>query len=290
MLFDLRSPGRRRVIKVIYGGLAFLMASGLIFFGIGSDATGGLSEIFSGGGGDDTGFEDQIEDANNALEENPRDTANLAELVQLHYQAGTSQIEIDPDTQQQTLTTKAEEELLAGADAWDSYVKFSKGKVSSGTALLAVQTFATLAQGQLTAAAGGTGQQALDEADDSLASWKGAAEAQRVAAEERGDAEAYASLATLLYFAGEFGPADQAKQQALAAAKGDEKSELEKELSDAEKQGRQINTAIEQYRKQLAKAGAGAPGGGGATGENPLSGLGGGGLSGGGAGGGLSTP
>jgi tetratricopeptide (TPR) repeat protein len=283
MLFDLRSPGRRRVIKVIYGGLAFLMASGLIFFGIGSDATGGLSEIFGGGGGGDTGFEDQIEDAEKAVEENPRDTAALTELVQLHYQAGTSRIEIDPDTQQQTLTAEAEEELQASADAWDSYVKFSKGKVSSSTALLAVQAFATLAQGQLAAAAGGADQQALDDADDSLASWKGAAEAQRVAAEERGDADSYASLATLLYFAGEFDQADQATQQALAAAKGDETSQLEKELSDAEKQGRQINTAIEQYRKQLEKAGA-------ATGENPLSGLGGGGLSGGGAGGGLSGP
>ena len=62
MLFDLRSPRRRVAIKFIYGTLAVLMGGGLIFFGIGSDASGGLSEVF-GGGNADSGFEDQIEEA-----------------------------------------------------------------------------------------------------------------------------------------------------------------------------------------------------------------------------------
>jgi hypothetical protein len=283
MLFDLRSPGRRRVIKVIYGGLAFLMAGGLIFFGIGSDASGGLSEIFSGNSGEDTGFEDQIDDANERLETNPQDKAALIELVEAHYRAGTSRIEIDEETGQQDITAEAEEELQRGADAWDQLQKVSgKQGAPSSTALLAVQIFSTIAQGDLADAAAGSGQEALDHADDSLANWQAAAEAQEVATGQRKDAESYANLAVYLYSAGNFEAGDAAAQQAAAAAKGDEAKELEKELKGAEQQARQISTAIESYRKQLAKAGAqaGAPGGG-ATGENPLSGIGGGGLGGG---------
>ena len=44
VLFDLQSPGRRRVIKVVYAMLAILLAVGLVGFGIGSDATGGISD------------------------------------------------------------------------------------------------------------------------------------------------------------------------------------------------------------------------------------------------------
>jgi tetratricopeptide (TPR) repeat protein len=288
MLFDLRSPGRRRFIKVIYGGLAFLMAGGLIFFGIGSDASGGLSEIFSGGGGGgDTGFEDQIEDAEKTLEENPQDTAALAELVQLHYQSGNKLVEIDEQTQQAVLTAEAEEEYTKAADAWDRYVKLTKAKIDTGVALSAVQNFGALASGLLTKAALGTGPGALDDADDSLANWNAAAEAQGLIAEQGGDAEAYRRLAEYYYFAGEFDKGDQAAQQAVGAAKGDEAKQIEDALKAAEQQGRQVNTAIDEYRKQLEKATAGAPGGapGGATGENPLSDLGGGGLSGGGLGG-----
>jgi hypothetical protein len=270
---------------VIYGGLAFLMASGLIFFGIGSDASGGLSEIFGGGGGGDTGFENQIEDAEKALETNPQDTAALVELVQLHYQSGTQQIEID-ENGQQVITADAEEDLQKGADAWDQLVKTSKDAAPSAAAVTAVQIFSTLAQGDLAQAATGTGQQALDDADDSLANWKAAAEAQQVAAGQKGDAESFANIAVLFYFGGDFAAGDDAAQQALAAAKGDESKQLQQELDNAQKQGQQVFDAIEQFRKQVQQASAGAPGG--ATGgDNPLSEIGGGGLSG---GGGLGAP
>ena len=53
MLFDLRSSGRRRTIKVIYVTLAFLMGGGLILFGIGGGTSlnGGLFDAFSGNSG-----------------------------------------------------------------------------------------------------------------------------------------------------------------------------------------------------------------------------------------------
>jgi hypothetical protein len=56
MLFDLRSPHRRRVIKVVYVFLAVLIGGGLIFFGIGNGSNfGGLLTAAGGGGGTATG-------------------------------------------------------------------------------------------------------------------------------------------------------------------------------------------------------------------------------------------
>ena len=49
MLFDLQGP-RKTFVKVIYLGLAILMAGGLVLFGIGSNnAPGGLADVFGGG-------------------------------------------------------------------------------------------------------------------------------------------------------------------------------------------------------------------------------------------------
>jgi hypothetical protein len=283
MLFDLRSPRRRRVVQVVFGGLAVLFAVSFVFFGIGSEVGGGFADVLGQGGGD-TGQEDAIEDAEDALETNPNDVQALGELVQAHYQAGNASLELDEETQQTVLTSDAEEQYVKAVDAWDRYVKAAKGQINTSVALAAVQNFGALATGQLTAAATASGQQALDAADDSLANWKGAAAAQALIVEKEGDAEAFRRLAEYYFFAGEFGKGDEAARQALAAAKGDEAKELQKALDAAESQSRQINDAIEKYRAQLEKAtptGGGAPGG--ATGENPLSEIGGGGLSGGGA-------
>jgi len=289
MLFDLQSPGRRRVIKVIYGTLAVLMGGGLIFFGIGSDATGGLSDIFTGGGSDvEEQFEDQVQDAENRVAENPNDAAAQAELVQLYYQIGNDQLEVDEETGQQRFTSEAEESYTKAANAWDRYVKLTNGKPDSSTALLAVQAYSALANGTLTEAAQGSGQEALDSADDSLTFFKSAGEAQRTLADQSGNPDDLAAVAQFLYFAGDFGAADAAAQEAIAAAKGKQGTQLQRQLEQVEKQGRRLNDEIDTFRSQLAKAGAQ---GGGATGENPLSDLGGGGsLGGSGAGGALATP
>src|SRR3954463_506800 len=56
MLFDLRGSGRRRVVKIVYIMLAFLMGGGLVLFGIGGGGgvSGGLVDAITerGGGGD----------------------------------------------------------------------------------------------------------------------------------------------------------------------------------------------------------------------------------------------
>ena len=58
MLFDLRSGGRRRTVKVVYLGLALLMFVGFVGFGIGSSGLwGGIGDAITGNGSDGGGDE-----------------------------------------------------------------------------------------------------------------------------------------------------------------------------------------------------------------------------------------
>ncbi len=111
MLFDLRSPGRRNLIRVVYALLAVLLGGGLVFFGIGGSGGGLFSDVGGGGGGDGGNpFEDDINAAEERLQTNPQDTAALAELIQLNYQAGSNQIEVNQETGAQSLTSEGEQQ------------------------------------------------------------------------------------------------------------------------------------------------------------------------------------
>jgi hypothetical protein len=281
MLFDLRSPGRRNLIRVVYAFLAVLLGGGLIFFGIGGSGGGLLSDAGGGGGGGGGDpFEDQISDAEARLQQNPRDTATLAELVQLHYQAGSNQIEVDQDTGAQSLTEEGEQQLAESADAWDRYLRQTRksgAQPATGVSSIAVQTFSVLADASFSQAVSSSGAEALDLANEAVTSWTDAAEAQRILAEAQPAGQAYANLAFFLYRSGDIAGGDQASAQAVQTAAPNEKASIEQQLKQTKKQGEQLTEAIAQLQKQQEKTTQAT---GGATGANPLESLGGGGLSG----------
>jgi hypothetical protein len=286
MLFDLRSPGRRNLIRVVYAGLAVLMGGGLIFFGIGGSGGGLFSDVGGGGGGGGNPFEDDISNAEAKLQQNPQDTAALAELVQLHYQAGSNQIEVNQDSGAQSLTDDGEQQLQAAADAWARYLRLTKKSgtpPANGVSLVAVQTFAVLGDATFSKALSATSAtDALDSANDAVTSWSDAAEAQQILAGAQPTAQAYGKLAFYLYRAGDIAAGDQAATQASQLATANEKASLEQQLKQTKKQGEQLTQALAQLQKQQTQTQQAT---GGASGSNPLGGLGGGGLS---TGGGLS--
>src|SRR5947209_10354034 len=121
MLFDLKGK-RRRAVQVTYLGLAILIGLGLIGFGVGSSVNGGLSDIFSGGGGGSNTanktLQKDIDAANRQLALNPHDTGALRTLIQRHYQlAGSTE---NPNTN--TFTAAGKQELQKASAAWDRYV------------------------------------------------------------------------------------------------------------------------------------------------------------------------
>jgi hypothetical protein len=277
VLFDLQSPGRRRVVRVVFGALALVFAISFVFLGVGTGGGGfSFSDLFGGGSADtSSAFDSQISDAEDKLAANPNDPATLSTLIQLRYQAANANTD-----ENGVPTSDGEEQLREAADAWNKYVKASKGNVSPVTASFALQVFDVLARLDFSSARTDTDEgQALTDITAAVDSWKSAAVAQQVRIDKqpnRVNANSYSTLAQYLYLSGDLKGGDQATAQAKGA-KGADPTTIDSQLKQIKQLGQQLQTAIKQLTKQQQSQGAGgAPGAGGATGGggNPLNGLG----------------
>src|ERR1700692_281554 len=90
MLFDLRGRGRRRMVRVIYTGLALLMGVGLVGFGVGSFGGGGLfNAATSNEGANSASFANQIKKDEKLTKQNPHNLAAWEGLAtNLLHEAG----------------------------------------------------------------------------------------------------------------------------------------------------------------------------------------------------------
>lgn len=285
MLFDLQTPRRRRVVRVVFGGLALIFAISFVFLGVGTGGGGfSFSDLFSGGGGGSpsSAFDSQISAAEAKLQVNPNDAATLATLVQLHYSAANANTD-----SKGVPTSEGEQQLRGAADTWNKYVKASKGNISPTAAVYALNTFDLLGRLDFSAARADTStSEALTDVNAAVSDWKSAAQAQQALIEKqpkKATSNSYATLAQYLYLAGDTKGGDQAVAQAKAV-KGADAATIDNQLKSIQSLGQQLQTAIKQLTKQQQKT-QGGPGG--ATGGgNPLGGLGtGGGLGGTGTGG-----
>jgi hypothetical protein len=282
VLFDLQSPRRRRVVRVVFGGLALIFAISFVFLGVGTGGGGfSFSDLFGDGGGSSasSAFDDQINAAENQLKVNPSDTTALGNLVRYHYSAGSQDVDSNG-----ALTSDGEEQLREAADSWNKYVKASKGNLQATPALFALNTFDQLGSVDFQKArTDTTTTDALTDINSAVDDWKTAAQAQQVLIEQqpgKNTSNSYARLASYLYLSGDSQAADQAAAQAKQGAKGSEASTVDTQLKPIQQLGQQLQAAIKQLTKQQQKT-QGAPGGG-----NPLGGVsGGGGLGGVGTGG-----
>ncbi len=284
MLFDLQSPRRRRVVRVVFGGLALIFAISFVFLGVGTGGGGfSFSDLFGGGGGSSsTAFDDDIDNAQAKLAANPNDTATLATLVQLHYSAANANTDSNG-----VPTDDGLQQLREAADTWNKYVKASKGNISPTAAVYALNTFDLLARIDFSTARSDTSTaEALTDVNAAVADWKSAAQAQQALITkqpQKATSNSYATLAQYLYLAGDTKGGDQAAAQAKAQ-KGADAATIDKQLQSVKQLGQQLQAAIKQLSKQQSQTqgatGGGATGGG-ATGGgagNPLNGLGTGGL------------
>jgi len=281
LLFDLQSPRRRRVIRVTFGALAAIFAISFVFLGVGTGGGGfSFSDLFGSGGGGSSAnaFDDDIKTAEQQIAVNPADTAALARLVQLQYSAANANTDSNGAP-----TSEGEQHLQEAADAWNKYVKVSKGNPNPSTAVYALNTFDLLARLNFAQARGDTSTaDALTDVTAAVDSWKTAAQAQQVliaAQPNKATPNVYANLAQYLYLAGETQAADQAVAKAKQGTKGTDASTIDQQFTQIKQLGQQLQGAIKQLTKQQQQTQGGAPGAGaGAGGGNPLSGLGTGGL------------
>src|SRR4051812_40440805 len=141
MLFDLRAPGRRRTIKVVYVILALLMGGGLIFFGIGGNTSGGLLDAFKGGGGGTSAEKlasAKVDKAEKSVQVNRADAAAWAALTKAQYQ----QAGLQQDEQSGKYTSDGIKFLHQAQHSWDRYLALEQsGKADSSLASLMTQAF-----------------------------------------------------------------------------------------------------------------------------------------------------
>ena len=276
MLFDLQSPRRRRVVRVVFGGLALIFAVSFVFLGVGTGGGGfSFSDLFGGGGGSSsTAFDSDIKAAEQKLTVNPNDTTTLATLVQLHYSAANANT-----SSTGVPTSDGVQQLKEAADSWNKYVKLSKGQNLSATAAVyALNTFDLLAKLDFAAARTDTSTTAaLTDVNAAVSDWKTAAQAQQALIDsqpKKATSNSYANLAQYLYLSGDTKGGDQAAAKAKGF-KGADAATIDRQLQPFKQLGQQLQTAIAQLNKQQRKTqGAtggvpGTPGGG-----NPLNGLG----------------
>ena len=199
MLFDLRSPHRRRVIKVVYVFLALLIGGGLIFFGVGTgNNNGGLLSNVGGGGGGANGqnaYTSALATAQKKAKAAPNDPASWAAVGRATF--NLAQLPANY-VSSQGYTASGHAVLVKLKQAWNRYLALAPAKPDV--------TFAD----QVVAAFG---------SPPGIADYKTAESAQEVVASTASTQYAqYEYLAYYAYLANETASGDLAAAKAIALA------------------------------------------------------------------------
>jgi hypothetical protein len=248
MLFDVRGR-RKRVIQVVYVGLAVLFGASLVFFGTGSGVNGGLFDAFTGGGGGDASvFEDQYDEARAKAQTAPRSPEAQVAVVRASYNYAAD------ESQTGTPSDKAQAAIIAAATAWERYLKLKPKKIEYGPAATAAIIY------------------------EAMRDYPSAAKAQRLAVRDRPSSAGWFSLARYYYGAGDVEAGDRAAKASLRKTPADLRNSVRAQIAEAKKEGakaaKEIAAARKQAREQGKKAGteafgplpgAGATGAGGVT-------------------------
>jgi hypothetical protein len=214
MLFDLQGK-RRRVVQATYLTLAVLMGGGLVFFGVGSDATGGLADIFGssdGGGGSNDTIEKRIDrNEERAGRRGPAQQAALQELVRDYYALASNQVQ-PTDT---SFPEDARDELENAARAWERYVALDPDKPDPATANFALRVYDVPALNQ------------ADKAKDAAA----------IVARSENDWQSYVRVVQYASLAGDTRTADLAGTKAIDVAPKGERKDVERQVKAAKRLG-----------------------------------------------------
>ena len=139
MLFDLRGRGRRRTVQAIYLGLALLIGSGLVFFGVGAGVGGGglLNSLTGNESSGSTSFSSQIKKYNKLTQQQPSSVYAWEQLTlaQLHEAGGEAYIVNGK------LTSKGTTLFTQVAQSWNRYIALNPPKPNAEIAQEMVRVF-----------------------------------------------------------------------------------------------------------------------------------------------------
>ncbi len=233
MLFDIRGR-RKHVVRVVYAILALLMGASL-FLVVGPVNIGGLIGNTASTEASKI-FDEQAERVEAKLRREPDNPNLLLTLTRARAGAGNALLEVNPQTGEPTVNAEAQQDFDRAAEAWSRYLK-QTDTANSSAALLMANTYFTLAR------SGTELEEIVDDLDD-------AAAAQRLATEARPSVGLLTTLATYEYLAGNFKAAAKAGREATSKATGQEKKQVEEQLTEYRQRGKQW----ESEKKRAAKA------------------------------------
>jgi hypothetical protein len=141
MLFDLRSPHRRRVIKIVYVFLAVLIGVGLIGFGVGTGTS--LNPFSSAGGGGGTANGEQVyinalANAEKKANASPGNPALWAKAGNAAYALATLPSNFSAGV---GYTSNGHAALAKLKQAWTSYLALAPAKPDAAFAVEVVNAF-----------------------------------------------------------------------------------------------------------------------------------------------------
>jgi hypothetical protein len=219
MLFDLRSAGRRRTVKLVYLGLALLMFVGFVGFSIGSSGlSGGIVDAItgnnsSGGSGSDAAtkrLQASINAAARQTRTSPSDPAAWAGLARAHLQIASVGDNFDPAKSDYTAAGKRQ--LAAAGQAWTKYTALNPKKPDEGLARQMIQAYLSLNQAANATAA----QEIVTEVDPTQ--------------------QTFTNLALLAYQANQTRKGDLAANKAVSLAPKKQQKNLKQQLASAKSQ------------------------------------------------------
>jgi hypothetical protein len=198
MLFDLRSPGRRRLVKTVYLFLAVLIGVGLVGFGVGTGGSfGGLFSAAANGGGASATGETKIVNELKRAEKQAKASPNSPQAWIKAGQAAYA-VAVLPNNYDSTLgyTTGGHAALGKMKTAWQNYLALAPAKPDV--------TFAQEVAGAFSIPPSGIGDYPTAET------------AQGIVAESNPTVQEYEYLAYYAYQAKDITNGDQAAAKAVA--------------------------------------------------------------------------
>lgn len=213
MLFDLRGRGRRRTVRVIYGGLALLIGAGLVFFGVGAGVGGGglLNSLTGNENSGSASFANQIKKYKKLTQQQPSSVYGWEQLTlaQLHEAGGEAYFA------NQRLTSKGRELFAQTAQSWNSYLALNPPKPNTQLALQMEQVF---------------GEEGLDEPAEAVKVLQIVIPA-KSGSPPQYQASLYAALAEYAYKAKNTRIGDLASAKAVALAPSAQRKQLKTQLA-----------------------------------------------------------
>jgi hypothetical protein len=211
MLFDTRGRHRRRVVKVIYIGLAVIFLLGFVGLGVGGGL--GSSGIFSAftkeGGGGETGFSKQVAKYRKLTEKQPSNISAWEGLTKnlLHEVASSETYE----TSTGEVTSKGKQLFRQASQAWASYLALNPAKPNGELSQLMETVY---------------GETGLDEPAKEVEVLQIAVVAKPT------DAALYAALAEYAYKAKNTRVGDLASEKAVALSPAADRKRVQEELAE----------------------------------------------------------